>query len=218
MRKIGLLSLLLVSALLLQNAEATILPYSSHYQGRSYFNESGASGHVDFAVYDTLGSHGNEWVGAGFAAPGSGKFIYAYQIFNDVGSSDAIEFFTIMGLNDPPTVQHLGGIDSMTSQDPWADYPFTTESGVAPTDTSVNLDGTRAIWEFAGGILIADKYSWFLVFSSDKPWVEGKYEIGTAPTNIIPVTSNPEPCTLALLGLGGAMVFRKRRKSVKSRA
>ncbi|MFA5240378.1 MAG: PEP-CTERM sorting domain-containing protein [Phycisphaerae bacterium] len=216
MRKIGLLSLLLVAALLLQSAEATILPYSSHYQGRSYFGDSTVSGHVDFAVYDTLGSHGNEWVGAGFAAPGSDRYIYAYQIFNDAGSSEAIESFTIMGLYDPDTVQHLGGVDSMTSQDPWADYPFTSE-GVAPTGTRVNLDDppTRATWDFAGGILIADGYSWFLVFSSAKDWVEGKYEIGTAGG--LPVTSNPEPCTLALLGLGGAMVFRKRRKFVKSR-
>lgn len=217
MKEVRLLSLLLVAALVVQNATAAILPYSSHYQGVSYFDDSGSgvAGHVDFAVYDTLGPNGNEWVGAGFAPPGGGQYIYAYQIFNDVGSADAIELFTILGLDDPPTPHHLNGIPTMDMQDPWEDYPLITE-GVAPTSTDFNLDDppTRGTWYFAGGILIADEYSWFLVFSSAKDWVEGKYIMTTAGG--FPITSNPEPCTLALLGLGSAILFAKRRNSVKS--
>ncbi len=215
MKEFRLLSLLLVAALFVQNATATMLPYSSHYQGRSYFDDpvSGVAGYVDFAVYDTLGPNGNEWVGAGFAPPGADQYIYAYQIFNDTGSADAIEFFTILGLDDPPTPHHLDGIPTIDMQDPWEDYPLITE-GVAPTGTDINLDETRGTWEFAGGILIADEYSWFLVFSSVKDWVEGKYMMETAGG--FPITSNPEPCTLALLGLGGAILFAKRRNFAKS--
>jgi hypothetical protein len=215
MKKFRLLSLLLVATLFVQNAGATLLPYSSHYQGRSYFDDpaTGVTGHVDFAVYDTLGPYGNEWEGAGFAAPGAGQYIYAYQIFNDAGSADAIEFFNIMGIDDPPTPHNLIGINTMDMQDPWEYDPLITE-GVAPTDLNVNPGETRATWEFAGGILVAGEYSWFLIFSSTNDWVQGKYQMETAGG--FPITGNPEPCTLALLGLGSAILFAQRRNSVKS--
>ena len=211
MKRIRLLSLLLVATLFVQNAAAELLPYSSHYQGRSYFDDAGVTGWVDFAVYDTLGPHGNEWIGAGFAAPGASQYIYAYQIFNDFGSADAIEFFTIMGIDDPPTPHNLIGINTMNSQNPWEDYPLITE-GVAPTNPypNTNLDETRATWEFTGGILVAGEYSWFLVFSSTHDWVQGKYQMETAGG--FPITGTPEPCTLALLGLGSAILFAKAKK------
>ena len=80
--------------------------------------------------------------------PGTGQYIYAYQIFNDAGSTDAIEFFTIMGIDDPPTPHNLIGINTMNTQNPWEDYPLITE-GVAPTSTETNPSETRATWEFA---------------------------------------------------------------------
>src|SRR4030042_1484686 len=179
MKEIKLISLLFVVALFVQSAAAvTILPYSSHYQGRSYFDFGGVTGHVDFAVYDTLGSSGDEWTGAGFSAPGSGQFIYAYQIFNDCDSAGAIEFFNIMGFDD----HVLEGIYTMNTQDPWENYPLIPE-GVAPTNSfpNTNLEETKATWEFAGGILVADEYSWFLVFSSANDWTVGRYDI-SSPT------------------------------------
>jgi len=220
MKESRLLSLLFVVTLFVQNAAASLVPYSSHYQGRSYFDDpvSGVTGYVDFAVYDTLGPHGNEWTGAGFDAPGDGRYIYAYQIFNDAGS--AIEFFTILGIDDPPIQHELNISESGMNvqdhmQDPWEDYPLITE-GVAPTDWYTNLGDppTQATWEFAGGILVAGEYSWFLIFSSANDWVEGKYLMETAGG--FPITGNPEPCTLALLGLGSAILFAKRRNSIKS--
>jgi hypothetical protein len=206
MKEIRLLSLLLVVALFVQNAVATMLPYSSHYQGSSYFDFNGVMGHVDFAVYDTQGTDGDEWTGAGFTSPGSGRYIYAYQVFNDTGSTGAIEFFSIMGLDN----HELNGIDTMNTQNPWVNYPLIT-AGVAPTNSfpNTNLDETEATWEFAGGILVADKYSWFLIFSSAHDWTEGQYDI-SPPANTVPLP-NPEPCTLALLGLGGIVLFAKRR-------
>ncbi len=215
MKESRLLSLLFVATLFVQNATATLLlPYSSHYQGRSYFEDlvSGVSGFVDFAVYDRDALYGDEWTGAGFAAPGAGRYVYAYQIFNDFGSADAIEFFTILGIDDPPTPHDLIGISTMDTQDPWEDYPLITE-GVDSTNMSTNLDETRATWEFGGGILDNGTYSWFLIFSSAKDWVEGKYLMETAGG--FPITSNPEPCTLALLSLGSAILFAKRRNSAQ---
>jgi len=68
----------------------------------------------------------------------------------------------------------------------------------------------RQVWEF-GEIdqdwIIPGEHSWFLAFSSDKDWVHGYYEIrGTEPSDF-PV---PEPAMLALLSIGGAILFRRR--------
>jgi hypothetical protein len=216
MKRIRLLSLLFVSALFVQNAAATLLPYSSYYQGRDYFSGAGVSGYVDFAVYDTEGLYRNEWAGANYTAPGDGRYIYAYQVFNDATSTDAIVAFTIMGLGGIPHL--LIGIDTMTSQNPWENYQLITE-GVEPTDTAVNIGDpnssipTQATWKFWGSsdaLLVADEYSWFLIFSSDSPWVEGDYEVRTEGGS--PITSNPEPATLALLGAGSAILLTKRKK------
>jgi hypothetical protein len=221
MKKFRLLSLLLVATLFTQNAAAALLPYipySSHYHGRSYFSDSntGVTGHVDFAVYDRGAAYGDEWVGAGFDPPGTNQYVYAYQIFNDTGSPEAIEYFTIMGLG---TLHHLVGIDTMNTQNPWEFTPYITE-GVAPINPNPNASPgeTTATWEFGeaalGGGISAGDYSWFLIFSSPNDWVRGQYQTGTAGG--IPITGNPEPCTLALLGLGSVILLAKRRNSVKS--
>ncbi|MDD5327930.1 MAG: PEP-CTERM sorting domain-containing protein [Phycisphaerae bacterium] len=214
MRKIRLLSLLLVAALLLQNADAalTYLPYSSYYQGRSYFDDSdtGVKGRVEFAVYDTGGAYGNEWANAtGFDVPGGNdRYIYAYQIFNDTGST-AIERFT-MWADDG----HVLNVNNMGNQDPRdLDNPFIPLC-VESNAWGDNGSGEQIWWEFNGGTLVAGKDSWFLIFRSSGKRTSGAYAMEPV-NNIIPIP-NPEPCTLALLGLGGAMVFRKRRNSVKS--
>ncbi len=215
MKRIRLLSLLFVAILFVQNAAATMLPYSSHYQGRSYFGDANATGYVDFAVYDTLGPNGDEWTGANLAKPGGGQYVYAYQIFNNVGSK-AIGSFTIMGIDDylPTPITHLlDGISTITMQDPSVNFPLITN--ITPTGTAINLDKTRATWEFwglTGATLVAGESSWFLIFSSGKDWTAGRYEM--QPAGGFPITGNPEPCTLALLGLGSAILFTKRRNFV----
>jgi hypothetical protein len=210
MKKIKLLSLLLVAVLFAQSADAalTYLPYSSHYQGRSYFDyaDTGVKGRVEFAVYDTW-TYGNEWSDAtGFDAPGDGRYIYAYQIFNDTDSA-LIEGFTIWA-ND----YHVLDIIGMGEQDPQeGDYIFGLDF-VEPTDAGTSDGGIQAWWEFEGGLFVAGKDSWFLIFSSNNNWTAGSYWIG--PISDVPPVPNPEPCTLALLGLGSVILFAKRKNSV----
>jgi hypothetical protein len=214
MKRIKLLSLLFVAALFAQSADAalTYLPYSSYYQGRSYFNDAGIAGRVEFAVYDTW-TYGNEWADAtGFDVPGGDdQYIYAYQIFNDAGSAP-IEFFTMWGVDN-----HVLSINNMGEADPQeADYIISGLDFVEPTSPGTNNSGTQAWWKFEGGTLIASGDSWFLIFSSSKDWVPGEYKM-TGVNGIPPAPgSNPEPCTLALLGLGSTILFAKRKNSIKS--
>jgi hypothetical protein len=209
-----LISLLFVATLFLQNASAMLLPYSSYYQGRSYYDDNGIKATVEFAVYDTEGAYGNEWTEAtSFDSPGDGRYIYAYQIFNDADNTDTIEFFTIMGLDG----HQLSGINTMNTQNPWENVPLLIDEGVAPTNDfpNTNTMETMATWDFAGGILVADKYSWFLIFSSDNDWTIGRYNMSSSMDDGTGIIPNPEPCTLALLGLGSAVLLAKRRNVIK---
>ncbi len=214
-RLFRLLSLLLVATLFVQNADAalTYLPYSSYYQGRSYFDyaDTGVKGRVEFAVYDMGGPYGNEWADAtGFDTPGDGRYIYAYQIFNDVGSA-AIEHFN-MWADD----YHELAISGMGEQDPQeGNFPIFGIDFVEPTDSGTNNDGTQAWWEFEGGLLVAGADSWFLIFSSSNSWTAGEYSMKPVSDDIpIPGSGSPEPCTLALLGLGSTILFARRKSSV----
>jgi hypothetical protein len=210
MKEIRLLILFLVITLFVQNATAgLILPYSSHYQGRSYFDNTGVTGFIDFAVYDTKGLY-NEW--AGFASPGSGQYIYAYQIFVDVGV-DAITSFSIMHTDTNKPLNIVA--DNMNTQNPWENSQLITE-GVEPTNWGIGSSGTTAWWQFFTNDLLSGEYSWFLVFSSDKDWTVGKYEMQTAGG--FPIAPNPEPATVVLLGLGCTILFAKRRNSAGTKS
>ncbi|MHC4215293.1 MAG: PEP-CTERM sorting domain-containing protein [Planctomycetota bacterium] len=212
-KRVLFLSSLLVATLFAQDASATLqrmLPESSHYQGFTWYNEewerglgdtSLLRGRIDFAVYDTL-AYPNEFIGDdGYAAPGDGRYIYAYQIFNDYqgNSQEAVTYFAALGID----MAYIYDIDSQ--EDP--------AEGIEPTDEYFSDED--AVWEF-GEIdqdwIIAGEHSWFLAYSSDKDWVRGDYEIrGTEPSDF-PV---PEPAMLTLLSIGGAMLFR--RKNISGR-
>ncbi len=185
------------------------LPQSSHYEGITSFDivEHNVSGLVRFAVYDTQ-TYPNEFTGSdGFTNPGSGRYIYAYQVFNSALSEAGIDGFSVFGLTD-----YSMDVDeeSIEGQDPG-------EGQVEPTDSFFTESNKKGVWTFEGdgfAILEGDS-SWFLAFSSDQDWVKGDYEITIADDDDddFPVPPEiPEPATISLLGLGVLALLRKRKK------
>ena len=177
-----------------------ILPESSYYYGHTHYDEQTEDdgylrGRIDFAVYDTESeTYVNEFTGEpdGFVNPGTGRYIYAYQIFNDSDLSDeAVAYFAILGIDD-----------DMVNGTSWQD---DQAGGIPPTDPTPPPEGVW-IWEFEGGFVYASEHSTFLVFSSDLGWGPGSYEIRAPQEDDFPIPV-PGPATIALLGLGGAAAF-----------
>jgi len=206
---VGLISVVAEGAL-------SSLPDSSHYEGTSYYavNLGGGkiqTGRVEFAVYDTV-SYLNEFGGSdGYTAPGDGRYIYAYQIFNDASNdyemtNASVPYFTIeqIGAEAISSGGNIGTVDDLT--------------GVDATLASFNTDKTNAIFEFAGGILTAGENSWFLILRSDQDWKVGTYSLD-APNDsdtVVPQENTPmpipEPMTMGLLLGGTVVLFRRNRQ------
>ncbi len=195
MGKIGFFSLLVAAALFAQDAAATLT--SSHYYGSTYYYTGGLHGRIDFAVYDDRDEYESLY---GLEAPGTGDYVYAYQIFQDSIANPALSSFAILGIEGAS----VDGIDGHDDQ----------SGGIASTDEY--FTASEGVWEFQNehgqGILSAGEHSWFLVLSSETDWVVGEYEI--KPTGDFPVPI-PEPAMITLLVIGGALMMRmRRRKSV----
>jgi len=215
---------------LVQNASAN-LPHSSHYQGRSYFDYGTLSGRVDFAVYDTQ-SYPDQLVGAGGRDEDlpwwddtdteennldKYQYVYAYQIFVDDTGFDIIDYFGLLGLGensivkDPSTDElPIGSMDDIDD--------IITADAVAPDDdpyfASSSEYGKMVVWEFTNGFLTAGDHSWFLVLGSYHDYTYGSYTFDktVADGTWVP---NPEPASIALLGLGGVLTFIRTRKKIR---
>jgi len=233
------ISLLIVAAIVVSQASAAgvetdlrdTLPSSTLYDGYVYYGEevevtagnfSYMQGRINFAVYDTTA--GNEWEMAGpdFSNPGNGKYVYAYQIYNDYDeySEVPIQAFSVLGLDGDAISVDTGSIgtheDARGGQD---------ASGTSSTDTSVT-------WNFNGPsdyIIGTDEHSFYLIFSSNSDWVAGDYSLDaydplfvvpggegdgivTGDEGVVEGVSVPEPVTVALLGLGGLVAVIKRKR------
>jgi len=203
MKMTGYTALLIVVALLTQNASALLT--SSYYDGSvEYQTEEGLSGRLYFAVYDTQDpEHGDEYMDSGIEEiPGTGQYIYAYQLTNSIFSAGDISHFGILDAEGNAIGESL--INGTSAQDDGTE-------GIAPSPIVSEHQGEWE-WTFDGGYIAQGEHSWFLVFSSDQNWTGGTYEI-TGPGDLpVPV---PEPATLALLGLGMTALITKRRKSVR---
>lgn len=209
-RKIGFFSLLIVATFLVQNTSATIkdliyLPDSSYaaregkWQSNLQYEKDDFNLLIEFAVYDAWNDPDDfTWAGE-LDIPETDQYIYAYQIFTHSDGTEDVGYFGLLNLDGTAVDEAL--MHSTCSQD-------DLFGGVAPTPTASE---TQGIWKFDGGVLVTGEHSWFLIFSSEFAPVAGSYEI-KAPEGEPPIPS-PEPSTLALLGLGSAMLFRRRRKS-----
>jgi hypothetical protein len=194
-----------VAALFCGDAAATlapVLPESSHYDGSLFYDlpydDGFLRGRIDFAVYDTE-LYPDEYVGAGgYPVPGDGRYVYAYQIFNDYEASDvAVAAFAILGIAE----ETIGAIGS--EADP--------ESGVEPTEEY--LDAGEGVWQFRDALVYAGDHSYFLVLTSDNDWVEGTYRIEGPESDVLPAPDTiPEPSVIVLLGGGFLFAFATRRR------
>jgi hypothetical protein len=215
MKKIRFLCLLVAATIFVRSASAatmTILPESSHYQGRSYFRTLTAdgiiSGRVEYAVYDSQG--GNEFALTG----GSGQYTYVYQIFNDGDdTATALEYFSILGIGEGAIFDQVTDIatvdDGSGGIDATAMY-----FGVHDIDTGPD----NAVWEFeADNNLVIDAHSFFLVISSNYDYTTGTYSVLKSTSPYVPLPNEmhaPEPGTITLLGIGGMMTLLRRRRRV----
>lgn len=194
-----------------------MLPESSYidtagdeWQGSTFYNQTwGAKllrGRIDFAVYDTdnLFLTGERMFASQLDLPG--RYVYAYQIFNDLGASDeAVIYLAVFKPNGMAPLDL--DEDSIGSQD-------DGYGGIQPSGEYFSDDKLRVIWEFKEGAIFKDEHSWFLVLSSNSAPIVGNYEI-KGPADFPIPEEIPEPAMIALISLGGALVMcRGRRKSV----
>lgn len=219
-RKIGLLSLLAVATLLAQDASATLeplLPESSYsngdWQGFRFYDEEiepgvFLRGRIDFALYDTYNPQYQgeiDWLD-GLGMTEQGRYVYAYQIFNDYDASDeAVSYFAIFGLD---------GEEPLDVEEENIGSYYDEREGIAPTSEYLSEDKLKAVWNFDGGLIYKDNHSWFLILASDSGPVPGDFEVKTPQEQGEPSVPIPEPAMIALLGIGSALVMcTKRRKS-----
>jgi hypothetical protein len=205
-------------------AALNYLPNSSHYFGTSYYTVSPSSGkiqtgRVEFAVYDTV-TNPNEFVGEGsYTAPGQGRYIYAYQIFNDASNiygmtNTSVPYFAIktIGANAISSGSNIGTVD-----DP--------SVGINASSYGLNASRTTATFQFANGILAAGENSWFLILRSDQDWKTGTYSMESPEDSELPIPEDaaanpaddqnnpvPEPTALLVMGLGAMALARRQKK------
>lgn len=185
-------------------AALTYLPESSYYYGQThYYVNLGTgqilSGRIEFAVYDTQ-AHPGEFTGT---APGTGRYIYAYQIFQDSGASNAaLTAFVIKQIGD-------GAIPASNPND-----NIGTDNSVSGVDASsafFNVSRTEGNWLFDSQTILAGENSVFLLVRSNSPIKVGTYDLFPPEDGDIPVPGEgndgnpiPEPATLMILTLGMA--------------
>jgi hypothetical protein len=184
----------------------------ANLSGTQYVNENGLSMLVDYAVYDA-----QAWVTRGGADPDpwvQDPYIYAYQIFNISNSTVNVKIFSV-GIAQEVTCGDIGvgTYDGITRTQYGPLYgPF----GVQTSEQKFS-DGS-ATWQFDNRPIEPGMHSVVLLFTSKfgpgnsssgggEVTISGDNE-GISISGI--ATPVPEPLTLALLGIGGAALLRRR--------
>jgi len=203
-------ALLLLLATGTAQAGLTMLSDSSYFSGgisiihKSLGNGQLISGRLEYNVYDTQ-AYPEEFTGLdGANAPGSGRYLYAYQLFlysdNDLGYTNVgTDYFAITGISqsilDNATIGYT--VDD-------ADNP-----GVSPTASSRGAN--KAIWDFSDDKIPAGARSVFLLFRSDGTPIWTTYEVIRQNDDDMVAPTIPEPAALLLLSAGAVFLRRRRR-------
>jgi hypothetical protein len=191
---LGLLAVLLLLPTVVH--AALILPGGSFWQGGRNYDKDGVQAFVEYAVYDTT-STAYLNVSNKITNPGTGQYIYAYQVFDNISAGlQPITAFELLGGN-PALASGIGSKRDGTGQD------------IVPTN-----DGTSFVWKFENGVFVFDKHSAFMVFSTDTGPVAGTFNLSTQSDygEEPPTPDVPEPATVALLATGAMGIIGLRRK------
>ncbi len=183
------------------------LPESSFIQGSAFYGDDPdytghLKGRVEYAVYDTENLSLTGEMDIDTVLNLAGRYIYAYQIWNDYSVSEAsVGSFQVMN-EDGSSVAASILNDTGAHDD--------GEGGIAPS--GFDLQGMWT-WDGSTGYLPAGDHSFFLVFSSDAAPITGNFEVKEGGV-VVPGEDvhTPEPATVALVGFGAMVVFSRRRK------
>lgn len=196
-------------------AVGEILPESSFYSGTSYYNGTVDGIVVEFSVYDRDALTGEDETEFSSSIEMEGQYIYAYQIYNGNGSDVDISAFSIMGLGnlDPEDYAIVDEGQITTMEDTFND-PGQEATGVDAYDYDLSGDHSQIAWYFAGdsGAIGVGGHSYYLIIVSDHGMKLGTYDFIGIEDDVVAVP-NPEPCTIALLGVGGLILRKTGRRS-----
>ncbi len=165
------------------------------FYGMRSFSYSGfgetLTAEVDYAVYAPAAYPGDD------PSPGD-KYVYVYQIFNDLASTVGVAFFSV-GLEDGSGANHAG-------DDASEDAPGTAGG----QSQSLEMVGTASVyWLFDPDVSIGAHSTTLLFTSPNAPaWKSGAMADGGLPTpgsDLLP-SPTPEPATIALMATGLALV------------
>jgi len=208
MKTIVLLAIVLFATASAYKAYA--LPSSTYgedngWQGFTSYTENGLDLLIQFTVYDTWTNPGEfTWAGA-VEMPDTDQYIYAYQIFsNPQTSTKDVNYFSVLDIDGGAIAQSV--IHSTTTQ------PDETGLGISPDP---NVSVVQGSWQWSQQqLLVAGKYSSWLIFSSANAPVKGTFEVKPVEQqeNPFPVPNVPEPSMIALFGLGVALLFNKQSR------
>ena len=160
---------------------------------------------VEYAVYEP--GH----YGLSGADPSVGtQFVYAYQIFNDLGGNRPVSSFSV-GLDPTANVAHIG-----------SDAGSGTPGGTAPTASAFSgAPPTSAVWNFFLNTIDPPlEHSTVLLFTSPygpRLAPASVMDSGLSDKRDLP-SPMPEPATMMLLGIGSAMMAAVRRLRRRRRA